>query len=373
MDALSEKILKLQGDGDYEGVAKFMDELGAIGPGSCRPTSTACRSRAIPVDVVFEQGPSPCWGSSEGRRAWAVAPRVIRGPAARPRRVHRAPRAAGRRAADGRTVRLLRPHGPGGLPAGPGIDVRPHPHIALATVTYLFEGEILHRDSLGMPAGDPPGRRELDDRGRGIVHSERTTPRSLAQPTPRCTASSPGSRCRDGARGRRAGVPPPPGGDAAAAADAGGRAAVRDRRRGIRRDARRSRRCGRRSTSTPRCPRAAASSCRRTTRNARSTSPTARSRSTASRASRANARARARRDGAVRAIGRSRAMLLGGAPLPTPRHIWWNFVSSRERIEHAKLDWARIASQPSRATRAHPVAGALSPGGRCRGARCRGP
>ena len=45
--------------------------------------------------------------------------------------------------------------GPGEFLAGPGLDVRPHPHIGLATVTYLFEGAILHRDSLGTDAADP--------------------------------------------------------------------------------------------------------------------------------------------------------------------------------------------------------------------------
>ena len=44
------------------------------------------------------------------------------------------------------------------------VDVRPHPHIGLSTVTYLFEGEITHRDSVGVGAGDPAGRGELDDR-----------------------------------------------------------------------------------------------------------------------------------------------------------------------------------------------------------------
>src|SRR5690606_41836179 len=47
--------------------------------------------------------------------------------------------------------------GPVTLPAGQGIDVRPHPHIGLATVTYLFEGELLHRDSLGSVHASRPG------------------------------------------------------------------------------------------------------------------------------------------------------------------------------------------------------------------------
>ena len=59
---------------------------------------------------------------------------------------------------------------------GTGIDVRPHPHIGLATVTYLFSGEILHRDSLGTVIPIRPGEMNLMTAGRGIVHSERTPP-----------------------------------------------------------------------------------------------------------------------------------------------------------------------------------------------------
>jgi redox-sensitive bicupin YhaK (pirin superfamily) len=59
---------------------------------------------------------------------------------------------------------------------GEGIDVRPHPHIGLATVTYLFEGEIVHRDSLGSHQPIRPGDINWMTAGRGIVHSERTAP-----------------------------------------------------------------------------------------------------------------------------------------------------------------------------------------------------
>ncbi|MES1164746.1 MAG: pirin family protein [Verrucomicrobiota bacterium] len=64
--------------------------------------------------------------------------------------------------------------GPADFPPGQGIDVRPHPHIALATVTFLFEGEILHRDSLGSVQPIRPGDVNWMLAGRGIVHSERT-------------------------------------------------------------------------------------------------------------------------------------------------------------------------------------------------------
>src|ERR671934_2434297 len=66
--------------------------------------------------------------------------------------------------------------GPVALPPGRGLDVRPHPHIGLATVTYLFEGEILHRDSLGSVQPIRPGDVNWMTAGRGIVHSERTDP-----------------------------------------------------------------------------------------------------------------------------------------------------------------------------------------------------
>ena len=64
--------------------------------------------------------------------------------------------------------------GPAVLAEGEGIDVRPHPHIGLETVTYLFEGEILHRDSLGTVQPIRPGEVNWMTAGRGIVHSERT-------------------------------------------------------------------------------------------------------------------------------------------------------------------------------------------------------
>jgi redox-sensitive bicupin YhaK (pirin superfamily) len=64
--------------------------------------------------------------------------------------------------------------GPAEFAPGQGIDVRPHPHIGLATVTYLFEGEFMHRDSLGSAQPIAPGDVNWMIAGRGIVHSERT-------------------------------------------------------------------------------------------------------------------------------------------------------------------------------------------------------
>jgi len=64
--------------------------------------------------------------------------------------------------------------GPAILRAGQGLDVRPHPHIGLSTVTYLFDGRVRHRDSLGTEMVISPGDVNLMTAGRGIVHSERT-------------------------------------------------------------------------------------------------------------------------------------------------------------------------------------------------------
>ena len=64
--------------------------------------------------------------------------------------------------------------GPARFLAGQGLDVRPHPHIGLATVTYLFDGRIMHRDSLGNALEIRPGEMNLMTAGRGIAHSERS-------------------------------------------------------------------------------------------------------------------------------------------------------------------------------------------------------
>ena len=66
--------------------------------------------------------------------------------------------------------------GPAVFKAGNGLDVRPHPHIGLSTLTYLYDGEITHRDNLGVNAAIRPGEVNWMTAGRGIVHSERTAP-----------------------------------------------------------------------------------------------------------------------------------------------------------------------------------------------------
>jgi redox-sensitive bicupin YhaK (pirin superfamily) len=85
-----------------------------------------------------------------------------------------------RRALPSATQRMVGPFvfldamGPVTFAPGRGLDVRPHPHIGLATVTYLFDGEILHRDSLGSVQPIRPGELNWMTAGNGIVHSERT-------------------------------------------------------------------------------------------------------------------------------------------------------------------------------------------------------
>ena len=64
--------------------------------------------------------------------------------------------------------------GPAVFPPGKGVDVRPHPHINLATVTFLFEGSLLHRDSLGVVQEILPGEVNWMTAGKGVVHSERS-------------------------------------------------------------------------------------------------------------------------------------------------------------------------------------------------------
>jgi redox-sensitive bicupin YhaK (pirin superfamily) len=86
-----------------------------------------------------------------------------------------------RRALPSRQRRMVGPFvfldqmGPHVFSEGQGLDVRPHPHIGLATVTYLYEGELLHRDSVGSVQTIRPGEVNWMTAGRGIVHSERTS------------------------------------------------------------------------------------------------------------------------------------------------------------------------------------------------------
>src|SRR4051794_13380076 len=94
----------------------------------------------------------------------------------------------GRRALPARERQMVGPFiffdqmGPGEFLAGRGLDVRPHPHIGLSTVTYLFDGEILHRDSLGSHQPIVPGDVNWMTAGRGIAPSGRAAPAPRARP-----------------------------------------------------------------------------------------------------------------------------------------------------------------------------------------------
>jgi redox-sensitive bicupin YhaK (pirin superfamily) len=228
--------------------------------------------------------------------------------------------------------------GPALLAPGRGIDVRPHPHINLATVTYLFEGEIVHRDSLGSLQAIRPGAINWMTAGRGIVHSERTGPEARrtgsrlhgvqlwvalpkaqeeAEPDFRhYPADSHPEIARGGVRvrvlaGNAYGVASPvrtlsPLFYAEAAIPAGSELPLPEEHR---------ERAAFIVDGTVRCGDERIEALRMVVFPPGAAPP-------------------------LRAESSARVMLLGGAPLDGERHIWWNFVSSsRERIEQAKRDW----------------------------------
>jgi redox-sensitive bicupin YhaK (pirin superfamily) len=248
-----------------------------------------------------------------------------------------------RRALPARERRLVGPFiffdhiGPADFAPGHGIEVRPHPHIGLATLTYLFAGEIVHRDSLGSHQVIRAGDVNWMLAGRGIVHSERTDPELrrrgaalhgiqswIALPTadeestPEF-AHHPGSSIphltRDGATldlvmGTAYGATSPvevrsPTLYLAVRLEAGATLSLPDEhpeRALYLAEGRVA--CGERQLETGSMI--------------------------------------VFRPGAadVRALAPSRLIVIGGAPLDGQRHIYWNFVAStRERIERAKADW----------------------------------
>jgi redox-sensitive bicupin YhaK (pirin superfamily) len=227
---------------------------------------------------------------------------------------------------------------PAAMAPGQGVDVRPHPHINLATVTYLFDGELVHRDSLGYHQAIRPGDVNWMTAGRGIVHSERSDPAQratgirlhglqlwVALPTAHeetepafvhygaavlPLVETPGARCRViageawGARSPVRTLSPLVYAELKLAAGASSDLPDQHEQRalfviggsvdvaGVRLDA------GQMALLAP------------------------------------------EQRVAVRGIYAAHAVLIGGAPLDGERHIWWNFVSSsRGRIEKAKRDW----------------------------------
>ena len=228
--------------------------------------------------------------------------------------------------------------GPAEFRSGSGLDVRPHPHIGLATVTYLFDGEIMHRDSLGTALPIRPGEINWMTAGRGIVHSERTAPERRVQ--------------ADSLHGLQCWVALPAAQEEMAPAFAHHAVSefpmVRDNGKSVRVVVG--------SLYGARSPVATASDTifADVTLKAGSTLPL-----DADHEERAIyvldgeidiagdrfgvQRLLVFRPGdaiTVRALTDAHLMILGGATMDGPRHIWWNFVSSRkERIEQAKAEW----------------------------------
>jgi hypothetical protein len=228
--------------------------------------------------------------------------------------------------------------GPATFAPGKGIDVRPHPHIGLATVTFLWEGRLRHRDSLGTLQDVGPGDVNWMTAGRGIVHSERT-------PQPEREAGQ-------ALHGLQTWVALPRADEESVPAFHHHRADTLPR---IERTGALLRVVAGRAYGEDAPVRVFAD----TLYVAIDLAPDAEIELDAQHRQRALylLEGEAQLDGAdvpamhlillddgvrhrLRAKTPLKAMLLGGEPLDGPRHLWWNFVSSsKERIEQAKHDW----------------------------------
>jgi redox-sensitive bicupin YhaK (pirin superfamily) len=237
--------------------------------------------------------------------------------------------------------------GPAEFRAGEGIDVRPHPHIGLATVTFLFDGEIMHRDSLGTAAPVRPGEVNWMSAGRGIVHSERTAPEHRRDGEPihglQCWVALPRTHEESAptfSHHGSAALPVVDGEGKRVRVITGNAYGVRSPVVTV--------------TDTLFADAVLAAGTRLPL------DPHAEERAIyliegeieISGDRFAPGQLLVLRPGdaiTVTALGTARLVLLGGAPMDGPRHIWWNFVSSRkERIEQAKADWrsARFDTVP---------------------------
>jgi redox-sensitive bicupin YhaK (pirin superfamily) len=228
--------------------------------------------------------------------------------------------------------------GPARFAVGNGVDVRPHPHIGLATVTYLFSGAFMHRDSLGTVQLIEPGAVNWMVAGRGIAHSERTPPELRAQQSElhgiQTWIALPVAREED-----------PPSFEHHPAASLpqieregavlrviaghayGARSPVAVASPTLYVDARLAAGC---ELELP------DDHVERAVYVAEGDIETGNETFDVGQLVEFTTGVRA----SVTARTQSRVLVLGGAPLDGSRHIWWNFVSSsRERIEHAKLDW----------------------------------
>ncbi|MBN9415055.1 MAG: pirin family protein [Candidatus Eremiobacteraeota bacterium] len=235
--------------------------------------------------------------------------------------------------------------GPGEFLTGHGVDVRPHPHINLSTLTYLFDGALDHRDSLGTFQTITPGAVNLMTAGKGIVHSERTGSRAhpsrlygiqswLASPLHReegtpsfqhIEASALPTFEEKGVRGR-----------VLAGTFAGLHAPVAYEWDTLYVDIQLDQ--GQRISLPPDAEERAVYLLEGELHTAGQDFDAGKM-----------LVIRPGRSLDVRALTDCRFLLLGGATMDGPRHIWWNFVaSSQERIEQAKRDWAddRFAKVP---------------------------
>ena len=231
--------------------------------------------------------------------------------------------------------------GPTRFAPGAGIDVRPHPHIGLSTVTFLFEGEIVHRDSLGIVQAIRPGEVNLMTAGRGVVHSERTDAAQRAS-GPRLHGIQSWMALPDGREEIEPAFEHHPAAALPAAEIAGARVRL------ILGEA-----FGLRSPVTAhtrtlyaevRLPAGGELELPREVEIAAYLIEGAVAIGDCALAP--HTLAVTGGPGRLRASSASLVMLIGGDPVG-PRHLWWNFVSSsRDRIERARRDWAGGAFAP---------------------------
>ncbi|MEI9885172.1 MAG: pirin family protein [Rhizomicrobium sp.] len=229
--------------------------------------------------------------------------------------------------------------GPVTFAPGKGIDVRPHPHIGLATVTYLFEGSQMHRDSIGSEQEIAPGDVNWMTAGRGIAHSERTGHATRAQ----------GHRLHGiqswvGLPTRDEEAPP-------SFQNVASRDLPTLEQGGVRLKIVTGEAFGLKSPVRVFSPIFYADA-QFAPGSSLTVAPEYQERAVfvigdggieIEGESHGDGTMIVLREGepaTLRATGAARAMLLGGAPLDGPRHLWWNFVSSsKERIERAKAEW----------------------------------
>jgi redox-sensitive bicupin YhaK (pirin superfamily) len=245
--------------------------------------------------------------------------------------------------------------GPAEFIIGHGVDVRPHPHIGLATVTYLFEGEVWHRDSLGTSGPIRPGEVNLMSAGRGIVHSERETSAANLVTQGRGLAHAMGESGDPVTKrlfGIQAWAALPKSHEEQAPAFAHHGAAELPTIAGEGKSARLVMGSAYGASSPVVFPHAAFYIDAALEPGATlPLDPDYEERALYVAAGEIDiagdrfgeGRLLVFRPGdriAIRATATARLILLGGAPMDGPRHVWWNFVSSsRERIDEAKADW----------------------------------